>query len=116
MLYVWTGTAGLVALAELWLLADELFTVQHAKRAFSVVGAGAIIGGIFGGLATHYLAPRTGAREMLWIAGVELAIAAVLLRFAASIELLGRARAPSPTSPTESACYATVATCAPSRS
>lgn len=86
VLYVWSGIVGLVALAELWLLADELFDAQVAKRAFAVIGVGAIVGGIAGGLSTRLLAAHLSARGMLWVVAGELVAAAALMRVA----MLGR--------------------------
>ncbi len=79
VLYMWSGVTGLVALAELWLLADELFSAYAAKRTFAIIGAGAIIGGICGGLGTRLLATHVSARGLLWIVAGELTVAAIFM-------------------------------------
>ena len=79
VLYMWSGVIGLVALAELWLLADELFSAYTAKRAFAMIGAGAIVGGICGGISTRLLATHISARGLLWMIAAELTVAAIFM-------------------------------------
>ena len=49
MFYVWVGVCGILAWAQVWTLANFIWTTREAKRLFSLLGSGGILGGIFGG-------------------------------------------------------------------
>lgn len=86
ILYVWSGIFGVVATAQVWTLANELFTVREAKRVFGVVGAGGILGAALGGSAAFRLAPVLGTDHLL------LVVAALLLVAAGTVAALVRLR------------------------
>lgn len=77
-LYFWSGVFGLVLVAEFWLLANDLFDAREAKRLFPIIGAGAILGGLFGGALSGWLAKPLGAGNLLYIVAGELLLSAVL--------------------------------------
>lgn len=85
VLYVYGGTIGLIAIAEIWLLADDLVAVtkHEATRSLTLVGTGAIVGGIFGGVLTRVFAKSWSPRTMLCGVAIEMAAAAVLMGIAA---------------------------------
>src|SRR5918999_4938106 len=72
-IYVWVGMFGVVAPAQVWTLANYVFTTRAAKRVFGLVGSGAIAGWIVGGFFTERVAERFGTANMLL--GVALALA-----------------------------------------
>jgi AAA family ATP:ADP antiporter len=72
-LYVWAGVFGVLLPAQVWTLANSIFTTREAKRIFSLVGSGAITGWIVGGAMTRAAAPRFGAESLLLVTGVALA-------------------------------------------
>jgi len=86
VIYVWVGMFGVLAPAQVWTLANYVFTTRAAKRVFGLVGSGAIAGWIVGGLFTERLAERFGTENML------LGIAAALSASAAMVALIWRAR------------------------
>jgi AAA family ATP:ADP antiporter len=77
-LYFWSSLFGLVLVAQSWLLANDLFDAREAKRLFSVIGAGGILGGVLGGALPGWLAERVGAAHLLYVVAGELVAAALL--------------------------------------
>src|SRR5438874_556107 len=47
-LYVWTGILGTMAALQFWLVLGEIYTVTQAKRIYSLVGTGSVLGAIAG--------------------------------------------------------------------
>ncbi len=66
--YVWAGVVGLLTLSQYWLLANCVFNTREAKRLFGLVGAGAILGGLVGGMVTAKAAVWIGTESLLVIA------------------------------------------------
>ncbi|MGH9350000.1 MAG: Npt1/Npt2 family nucleotide transporter [Vicinamibacterales bacterium] len=79
VIYVWVGMFGVLAPAQVWTLANYVFTTRAAKRAFGLVGSGAIAGWIVGGFVTERFAERVGTANMLLGIAVALALSAVLV-------------------------------------
>jgi ATP:ADP antiporter, AAA family len=79
VIYVWVGMFGVLAPAQVWTLANYVFTTRAAKRVFGLVGSGAIAGWIVGGLLTERLAERLGTENMLLGVAVALVLSAVLV-------------------------------------
>lgn len=69
VLYIWSSIFGVFMVMQFWLLANDLFDAREAKRLFGFVGAGAILGGVSGGLLSTWLAPLLGTRALLLLAG-----------------------------------------------
>jgi ATP/ADP translocase/HEAT repeat protein len=86
VIYVWVGMFGVLAPAQVWTLANYVFTTRAAKRVFGLVGSGAIAGWIVGGLFTERLAERLGTENML------LGVAAALALSAGLVVLIWRER------------------------
>ena len=83
--YVWTGLVATVAVVQLWVLCGEGIRVDHAKRAFAVIGAGGLVGATVGAVAAGALLQVVAPRDLI------LAGAAVLLASAALPALAWRA-------------------------
>ena len=79
VIYIWVGMFGVLAPAQVWTLANFVFTTRAAKRVFGLVGSGAIAGWIVGGLFTERLARRLGTENMLLGVAIALALAAALV-------------------------------------
>ena len=79
VIYVWVGMFGVLAPAQVWTLANYVFTTRAAKRVFGLVGSGAIAGWIVGGLLTERVAERFGTENMLLGVAVALALSAGLV-------------------------------------
>ena len=80
LFFIWVSIFGVLSASQFWVLANLVFNIREAKRLFSVVGTGAIAGGIFGGYLTTLLAPMIGAENMLFVAIVFLALCIPLLK------------------------------------
>lgn len=76
LVFVWSSLFGAFLIMQFWLIASELFDVREARRAFGTVGAGAIVGGILGGLGASQLAGIVSAESLLLVAAVALMVAA----------------------------------------
>jgi AAA family ATP:ADP antiporter len=80
-IYIWVGALSVLLPAQVWMLASSVMTTREAKRAFGLIGAGAILGWIVGGLATRETVNRFGTESMLlWVAITLLASTVVVWR------------------------------------
>src|SRR4051812_30018249 len=55
--YVWVNCFGIITSVQAWSFANSLFDTRQAKRLFGVIGAGASLGAIVGGLLARELVP-----------------------------------------------------------
>lgn len=78
-LYIWVGVFGVLAITQVWTLANFLLTTREAKRVFGLVGGGGITGGIFGGFLAKRLAGTLGTESLLPALGGLFAVCAVLV-------------------------------------
>lgn len=78
VLYVWVAIYGILATAQFWLLASEVYDPRQAKRLFAILGVGATLGGIAGGYITQFGAPAIGTENMLFVCMVMIALCAFL--------------------------------------
>ena len=65
VIYVWVGVFSVLAPAQVWMLANFVMTTREAKRSFGLIGSGAILGWIVGGLATRLAVGEYGTEVML---------------------------------------------------
>lgn len=76
-LYVWVNCVGAIAPAQAWAFAASLFDARQAKRVLGIVGAGASLGAIAGGLLARSLVePVGGAVNLLLVMAGLLGLAA----------------------------------------
>ncbi|QBA63651.1 hypothetical protein [Muriicola soli] len=66
--YVWVAIHAVLSASQFWVLANLVFNPREAKRLFGFIGAGAILGGIFGGYLTSVLAPVIGNDNIFFLA------------------------------------------------
>ena len=85
LLYVWVGVFTVLIPSQVWSLAGSLFTTRQAKRIFSVIGSGGILGAALGGQFTSWAGPRLGT------ANIPLAAAGLVLVCALIVSRLSRA-------------------------
>jgi ATP:ADP antiporter, AAA family len=79
LIYVWVGALSVLVPTQVWTLASFVMTTREAKRAFGLIGAGAILGWILGGLATREFVDRYGTEStLLWVAVTLTASAAIV--------------------------------------
>ena len=80
VLYIWVGVFGVLATTQVWTLASFVWTTREAKRLFSLLGSGGILGGIFGGFFGVFAVSRFGTESLLLAIGLCLVLCTVLVR------------------------------------
>ena len=80
VVYIWVGIFGVLAVSQVWTLANYALSAREAKRLFGFIGSGGILGGIFGGFISTVLANTFGAESLFlaMAASIGLSIALVL--------------------------------------
>jgi ATP/ADP translocase len=79
VIYVWVGVLSVLVPSQVWTLANYVMTTREAKKSFGLIGGGAILGWIVGGLATRLVVRRFGTEStLLWVAAT-LLISAMLV-------------------------------------
>jgi AAA family ATP:ADP antiporter len=77
--YIWVGICGILAIAQVWTLANFVWTTREAKRNFAMLGSGGIIGGSAGGFLSKLIAEKMGTDTALLFMVGFLLICAVLI-------------------------------------
>ncbi|MEO7331210.1 MAG: HEAT repeat domain-containing protein [Minicystis sp.] len=77
-LYLWTGIFASVITVELWMLLGRLHTATQAKRLYSLIGAGSVLGAVVGSATSRLLAERLTPAPMLFGAALLIALSAPL--------------------------------------
>ena len=75
VLYIWDGIVGALAPAQVWMLANVLWTTREAKRLFGLLGSGGILGGVFAGFISARMTVVFGAESLLLSMAILLACA-----------------------------------------
>lgn len=71
--YLWLGVFNLMALAQFWAFANDLYTEEQGKRLFPILGIGSSLGALLGSkIAANYIGDL-GFPRLLVIAGILLA-------------------------------------------
>jgi AAA family ATP:ADP antiporter len=71
IIYIWVGVLAVLVPSQVWMLANYVMTTREAKRAFGLIGSGAILGWIVGGYLTRTIVGRFGTESMLvWVTAV----------------------------------------------
>lgn len=83
--YVWVKVYAVLLPSQFWLLSEEVLDARQARRLFGPIGAGGILGGIFGSAVAATLARSLGTSFLLVGAGLSIGGAWLLFHF-----LLGR--------------------------
>src|SRR5712691_2145273 len=78
-IYVWVGLLGALAPAQVWTIANYVLAPREAKRLFGLLGSGATLGTVFGGVFSHAASRRFGAESLLLAIAVLLAASAALV-------------------------------------
>lgn len=80
LFYLWVSLFSVIAVTQFWMVADDLFSLEEAKRCFGIVGASGIAGGIVGGAAASLLVHWLHTADLLLVAVGLLACCVGLLR------------------------------------
>ena len=95
--YIWAGMFGVLAPTQVWTLANYLLTTREAKRVFSFVAAGGIIGWIFAGFIAKSAARAFGTESLLLAMVPLLLLAGVVIQLAWGAATIQRGDSGEPT-------------------
>jgi AAA family ATP:ADP antiporter len=76
--FLWVGVFSYTVVAQFWALAADLYNNEQGKRLFPVIGAGASIGAVVGGLLAKHLVPF-GPPVLMGVAVVILCMVVALV-------------------------------------
>jgi ATP:ADP antiporter, AAA family len=75
--YIWTGIEGSLAPLEFWLVLGEKYTLTQAKRIFSVVGVGSLLGAVAGAGLARALVGEASAPSLVLAAAFTFVATAI---------------------------------------
>lgn len=82
--YIWVNCYGIIAPVQAWSFAGSLFDTRQARRLFGLIGSGASLGAIAGGLLGKVLVgPVGGTVNLLLVLAALVALAALIVTAAA---------------------------------
>jgi AAA family ATP:ADP antiporter len=70
--FVWVGIFNMMLVAQLWAFGNDLYSEEQGKRLFVIVGLGASVGAIFGGVVKSALSSLFDVFDMLLVSAVAL--------------------------------------------
>lgn len=88
--YVWVNCFGIIAPVQAWSFTNSLFDTRQAKRLFGLIGSGASLGAIAGGLLARFLVGPVGGAVNLLLMLALLIVAAGCLVGVANISIRRR--------------------------
>ena len=80
ILYIWSGVFASLVVLRFWTLLGDLFTIGQAKRVFSLIGAGGVVGAVLGSLLARALTGYLEPRHLLLASAFVLAATALATR------------------------------------
>ena len=85
--YVWVNCFGVIAPVQAWSYANSLFDTRQAKRLFGLVGSGASLGAITGGMLARFLVGPVGGSANLMLVLALLILLAAGIVAAANVQI-----------------------------
>src|SRR6185436_17793969 len=79
LLYILVGIFGALAPAQVWTLANFVWTTREAKRLFGMLGSGGIVGGVFAGFLSARVSASFGAESLLLLMAIPLVMGIVVV-------------------------------------
>jgi ATP:ADP antiporter, AAA family len=76
--YIWIGVFNMVAVAQFWAFANDLYSTERGKRLFPVVGIGASLGALVGAGLTAFFFKGMGPYRAMLIAAFGLLVPVAL--------------------------------------
>lgn len=68
--YIWSAIVSVTAVAQLWTLANQIFTPEEGKRSFGLLTAGGTVGGVAAGFGVKWsLHLFVESNHLLWVVG-----------------------------------------------
>lgn len=71
--YLWLGVFNLMALAQFWAFANDLYTEEQGKRLFPILGIGSSLGALAGSRLAAVFVADLGMNRLLLVAGAIMA-------------------------------------------
>jgi AAA family ATP:ADP antiporter len=81
--YIWVSIFSVFAVTLFWSFAHDVFTSDEGSRFYGYIGAGGILGGFLGGLATEHLVNLVGLSNMFLLSAALLAPCGMIARYVA---------------------------------
>jgi AAA family ATP:ADP antiporter len=106
--FIWVGIFSLMAIAQLWAFATDVYSVGQGKRLFAIVGFGASLGAIVGSFATGQLVKQWGPYPFMLGAAGLLGVCLVLTNIINVRESGAKAKAKPPADKAESSGFTLV--------
>src|SRR5262249_4791745 len=72
--FIWVGVFNVMAIAQFWAFANDLFTEEQGKRLFPLVGVGSSLGAWLGAMAASRLIKQFGPFPLMMITGAMLVL------------------------------------------
>ncbi|HSC25846.1 MAG TPA: Npt1/Npt2 family nucleotide transporter [Vicinamibacterales bacterium] len=85
--YVWVNCFGIIAPVQAWSFANSIFDTRQAKRLFGLIGSGASLGAIAGGMLARFLVGPVGGAVNMMLVLAALIFAAALLVTVANVHV-----------------------------
>lgn len=79
VIYVWVGMYGVLAVSQVWTLANYVLTTREAKRVFGLLASGATAGAILAGLFVNVMVNRFGTESLFLAMAVAMVLCAGLV-------------------------------------
>lgn len=79
--YIWVASFSITSTTQFWILANDIFDAQAAKRLFGLIISGGSAGGVLGGVLTSQLVKKLHAEDMLLVAAIVVVLCAALVSF-----------------------------------
>ncbi len=76
--YLWIGVFNMVAVAQFWAFANDLYSSERGKRLFPLVGVGASLGAVFGAGITTLAFENVGPYQLMLISAAGLIVPVAL--------------------------------------
>ncbi len=76
-LYIWTGLLGSLAVLQFWMVLGDLYTLTQAKRLYSLVWTGSLLGATAGAFAARLIAGRASTSTLVLASALVFGVTAV---------------------------------------
>ncbi len=97
MLYVfniWVSMFSIVMVTQCWLVAANVFNSREAKRVYTLLGVGAVVGAFFGGTFTNFMLRHVKAtQDLIWWSLAWVLVAYLFFRLAVAQQGVSLAQA-----------------------
>jgi ATP:ADP antiporter, AAA family len=77
--YIWVASFSITSTTQFWILANDIFEAQSAKRLFGLIISGGSAGGVAGGALTTQLVKFLKAEDMMLVAAGVIVLCAILI-------------------------------------